>query len=377
VFGKSYQILRLAGFSVRVHPSWFIILVLITWSLATGWFPMIVPGLDLTTRVLLGVAGALGLFASILLHELSHAIVARRSGVPTKSITLFLFGGVAEMEQEPQSPQTEFAVAIAGPAATAVIIGLLWLGALFLAGEAQTLSRAVVDYLIVVNIVLLAFNIIPAFPLDGGRVLRSILWRVKGDLRWATRVSARLGGGFGAALIVLGIFGAIGGNLIPGMWMALIGLFLRGAAGMSYEQLLLTRMLQGEPVSRFARSEVVSAPPDITLDRFVQDYLYKHHFNAFPVVENGRLLGTIEAKDIRAIPPGERAGTHVRDLIKPASEETTIQGEQDAVEALAKMRKNSLARLMVVSPAGQLEGVLSLSDLLELFHLKLELEGAG
>lgn len=378
MFGRSYEIMRLAGLPVRIHASWFIILLLVVWSLATGWFPLILPDTSPGTLWLLGTIGALGLFVSILLHEMSHAIVARRSGVPVRAITLFLFGGVAEMEGEPQSSKVELFVAIAGPVATVVIIGVLALVRLVgMGGGEPTALVATVDYLLLINGVLLGFNLVPAFPLDGGRVLRSLLWRWRDDLRWATRISARIGEFFGAALIVLGIFGVISGNLISGMWFALIGLFLRGAAGMSYQQLLLTRMLEGEPVSRFARTDVVVVPPELTLARFVEDYVYRHRHSAFPVVEEGRLVGVVESKEIRQIEPEKRETMRVRDILTPVSDEMTIRARQDSVEALARMRKNGLSRLMVVSPSGELEGLLSLSDLLGLFQLKLELEEGG
>jgi len=372
---NAFQILRVAGLPIRVHASWFVILVLVTWSLATGWYPTMLPDAGQLRWWLLGAVGALGLFTSILLHEMAHAFVGRRLGVRTRAITLFLFGGVAELEDEPHRPSVELWVALAGPLATVAIIGILsvarwaWTGA-----SGGALFAAVIDQLFLVNVSLLVFNLVPAFPLDGGRVLRAILWRRRSDLRWATRVASGLGSGFGSVLILLGLVVALTGSLLSGMWLALIGLFLRGAARASYRQLLLKRMLEGEPVRRFARADVVSVPPDLPLDQFVNEYVYRYRHSAFPVVDGRRLVGTVDTKDIRSISPEGRGTARVSDLLIPASDATTIHPEQDALEALARMQKHGLRRLAVVSSSGELEGLLSLSDLLGLFQLKVELE---
>lgn len=372
---SSFQILRVAGLPVRVHVSWFVILILATWSLATGWYPEVLPDAGPRTWWILGVTGALGLFTSILLHEMAHAIVGQRLGVRTRAITLFLFGGVAELEKEPDSPSTELRVALAGPLATVAIVGLLTVAR-------WTLPRiggppevgAVIAQLTYVNVSLLVFNLVPAFPLDGGRALRSILWRWKSDLRWATRVATRLGGYFGALLILLGVALGLSANVLSGLWLALIGLFIRGAAGASYQQLLLRRMLEGEPVRRFATAQVVTVPPDLTLDHFADDYVYRYRHSAFPVVEGERLLGFADTKGFRSIPREKRGSAKVSDLLTPASASNSVGPDQDSLEAFAKMRKNGLRRLLVVSPSGRLEGVLSLSDLAQLFELKLELD---
>jgi Zn-dependent protease/CBS domain-containing protein len=379
VADSSFQIVRVAGLPIRVHISWFVILILATWSLATGWYPAMLPEASEATWWILGATGALGLFTSILLHEMAHAIVGRRLGVRTRAITLFLFGGVAELETEPESPSKELRVALAGPLATVVIIGLLTVARWSLAeagsGDASNVA-AVILQLLFVNISLLVFNLVPAFPLDGGRVLRSVLWRWKDDLRWATRVASNLGGYFGATLILLGLVLGLTSNLVSGMWLALIGLFLRGAAGGSYQQLLLRQMLEGEPVRRFTTTRVVSVPPDMPLDRFIEEYVFRYRHSAFPVVDGDRVLGMADTKSIRSIPRETRETVDVRDVLTPASPSNSVGPNQDSLEAFAKMQKNGLRRLLVVSPSGRLEGLLSLSDLMELFRLKLELDDA-
>jgi len=222
----------------------------------------------------MGVAGVVGLFASIVLHELSHSLVARRYGVPMKGITLFIFGGVAEMEREPPNPKAEFLMAIAGPIAS-LLIAIACLGSYRLA---QALGwpveiQGVAGYLAWLNGTLVVFNLVPAFPLDGGRVLRSALWRWKENLQWATRITSQIGSGFGLALILLGVLALIGGNVIGGMWWILIGLFLRGAAGMSYRQLQIRQALEGERVSRFMNTEPVTVLAATTVKNLVEDYI--------------------------------------------------------------------------------------------------------
>lgn len=234
MFTSRFKLFNLLGFPIYVDLSWFVIVILITWSLAKRLFPNFYSELSNQQYWMMGLAGALGLFVSIIAHELGHAVVARRFDVPIKGITLFIFGGVAEMEREPPSAKAEFFVAIGGPIVSVVLaIGFYLLGVL---GDPVFVApvAGVLWYLGLVNGLVVGFNLIPAFPLDGGRILRGVLWHVKGNLRWATRITSNLGSTFGLFLIVLGILGLITGNFIGGFWQVLLGIFLRGAAQMSY-----------------------------------------------------------------------------------------------------------------------------------------------
>ncbi|MGD2114581.1 MAG: site-2 protease family protein [Acidobacteriota bacterium] len=372
MFGKTFDLFSVFGFKIRLDVSWFVVAVLITWSLASAAFPQMAPDLSATTYWLMGVLGALGLFASVVAHELSHASVARRYGIDMRGITLFIFGGVAEMSDEPPSPKAEFWVAIAGPIAS-LVLGLLFLvaGGLPMPAAAGT----VVGYLGVINIVLAVFNMIPAFPLDGGRILRSVLWQWKDSLRQATRITSAIGSGFGFLLIGFGILRLVAwGDFVGGMWMALIGLFVRNAAQMSYQQLLLRRVLEGEPVSRFMEVEPVVAPPWISVEELVEDYVYRHHFKMFPVVSNGRLEGCVTTRQIKELPRDEWANTPVRQLARECSEDNSIAPDADAMKALSAMSRNRASRLLVVE-GDELRGVLALKDLLDFFAMKIELEG--
>jgi Zn-dependent protease len=325
----------------------------------------------------MGALGALGLFASVLLHELSHALVARRRGARIRGITLFIFGGVAEMEDEPPSPSAEFAVAIVGPL-TSVVIGGVCLGLAWLSGQLNlgAPTAGVLGYLGWINLVLAAFNLVPAFPLDGGRVLRAALWRWKNSLRRATRITAGIGSGFGLALIVLGVLTLIAGNLIGGLWWILIGLFLRSAAQMSYRQVLIRRVLEGEPVSRFMTPDPRTVPPAASVRELVEDYVYRYHHKMFPVAENGALLGCVSTRQIQEIPRSEWEQRRVGEVARPCGRDNVVRPGDDALQALEKMQRHRVSRLLVVAD-GHLAGIVALKDLLRFIALKLELEPEG
>jgi Zn-dependent protease len=376
MFGKSFDLFTIFGFKIRLDLSWFVVAVLITWSLAKGAFPRLSPGLSDATYWTMGVAGALLLFGSVVAHELSHALVARRFGVEMKGITLFIFGGVAEMTDEPPSPKAEFWVAVAGPIASLVVAGAFYL--VMGATEMAVAVRGVVGYLAGINVILAVFNLIPAFPLDGGRILRSVLWQWKGSLRWATRITSRIGSGFGLVLIGLGILQLVVGGadaLVSAMWMALIGLFLRGAAQMSYQQLLLRRVLEGEPVRRFMHPDPVTVPRHLSVEELVTDYVYRHHYKLYPVVDQGHLVGCVTTRQVKELPREEWNRTSVGALAGECSAENSISPDADAMEALSRMSRGQASRLMVVD-AGRLVGIITLKDLLEFFSLKIELEAA-
>jgi CBS domain-containing protein len=290
-----------------------------------------------------------------------------------RGITLFIFGGVAEMSNEPPGPKEEFLMAVAGPVASVVTAGVAY-GAL-LAGRGlgwpETVT-AVLGYLAVINLALVAFNVMPAFPLDGGRMLRAALWRWKGNLRWATRISSTIGGGFGAVLIGLGLLSLLVGNIVGGIWWILIGFFVRQAAQGSYRQLLMRRSLEGEPVRRFMKTDPVTVRRDLSIREVVEDYVYRHHYKMLPVVAHGELVGCVTTRRIKETPRDEWERQSVGSIVEPCSEENSISPDADAMEALSRMHRSRASRLMVVED-GTLVGVLSLKDLLEFFSLKMEL----
>ncbi len=376
MFGPRVRIFKLLGFEVRVDASWLFIALLITWSLAVGYFPNQYRGLSTGAYWLMGVLSALGLFCSIVLHEFSHSVVARRYGLPMKGITLFIFGGVAEMGDEPGNPKTEFLMAIAGPIAS-VVIGFVAYLIYRAGGESWPVAAVgVLAYLAWINWALAGFNLIPAFPLDGGRVLRSALWYWKGNLGWATRIASSIGSGFGVLLMVLAVWQLLVGSFISAIWYFLLGVFVRGAAEASYRQLMLRQALKGEPVRRFMRTDPVTVPPDLSIEHLVEDYVYRKHYKMFPVVPPGSetLEGCVTTSGVKTVPREEWDRHSVREVLQPCSAENTISPDADAVEALAQISRSGVSRLMVVD-RNHLVGVISLKDLLSFLASKLDLEG--
>ena len=376
MFGRRIELFRLFGFAIRADPSWFLIVALISWSLAANVFPPIYPDLEPAVYWAMGVGTALGLFASVVLHELAHALVARRYQLTIRGITLFIFGGVAEMESEPPSAEAEFMVAVAGPAASVLVaVGCLGLGGLGTVAGWPLALNGILVYLGWLNLVLVGFNLVPAFPLDGGRVLRSALWKLKSDLRWATRITSQIGSGFGLALMLFGILRMVAfRDLIGGLWMLLIGLFLRNAAQIAYRQLMVRRTLEGEPVRRFMQTEPVVVPRALSVAELVESYVYRHHYKLFPVVDDGRLLGCVHTRAVKELPREEWSRQSVSAIMERCSPDNTIGPDTDAVQALSRMSATGQSRLMVVEE-GRLLGIIALKDLLKFLALKVELEG--
>ena len=376
MFGKRVTLFRLLGFEVGLDWSWLIIALLVVWSLARGVFPAYFLNFPPATYWWMGVAGAIGLFLSIVLHEFGHSVVARAFGIQMRGITLFVFGGVAEMGTEPPTPKSEFFMAIAGPI-TSVVLGGMFYG-LFLLGQATewpVTVLGVLGYLAWINLVLAAFNLIPAFPLDGGRVLRSILWGLGRNFRRATRIASAIGTGFAFLLMFAGVVSIIFGSFVGGIWWFVLGIFLQSASRTSYEQVLLREALQGEPVQRFMTPNPVTVPPTTSVKDLVDNYIYKYQFKSFPVATDGQLVGCVNLEQIKQFPPAEWDRHTVQELTRPCSPENTVTPEEDAVKALAKMNQGHATRLMVVDH-GHLVGIVALRDLLRFLSLKLELEPA-
>jgi Zn-dependent protease/CBS domain-containing protein len=375
MFGKSLTLVKLFGFEVKINASWLLLGLLIVWSLARGLFPSLHPGLSLTDYWLMGVAGAIGLLVSIVFHELWHSLIARRFGLPMKGITLFIFGGVAEMSDEPPSAKAEFLMAVAGPLSS-IVLGGAFLGIGFLGhgGHWPVPVVMVTDYLGFLNLILAAFNLIPAFPLDGGRVLRSILWGWKSDINWATRVASGVGTGFAYVLMGLGGLEFLMGSFIGGVWMFLIGLFLRGASQMSYRQLLVRNALQGEKVRDFMKADPVTVPPGISVQELVDHYVLRHHFKMYPVVEDGRLVGCVTLSQIKDVPRAEWGTRRVSDMNIACGPDRTVSPDDEAMKALSLMSRLNASRLMVIE-GGELRGVITLKDMMGLLALKADLKG--
>jgi len=376
MFGRGVTLFKMLGFEIRVDASWLIIATLIVWSLAVGVFPYQVPGLPIGTYWWMGIFGALGLFASIVVHELFHSIVARRHGLTMKGITLFVFGGVAELEDEPPNPKAEFLMAIAGPIASVLIGFIFYVFALLGQSSWPVEVLAVVGYLSSINWILAAFNLIPAFPLDGGRVLRAALWQKSGNLVRATKTASFVGSVFGALLMAGGIVQLLQGNFVGAVWYFLLGMFLRMLSMTSYQRVLVQSALQGEPVRRFMNTNVVTVKPDITVQDFVDNYIYKYHRKMFPVTTDSRqLVGCVSTEQIKRLPRSEWSQHTLREVAQSCSPHNTVTPDTDGAKVLSIMRRTDNSPLLVVEN-GQLLGFVSPQDLMQFLTIKLELEGA-
>lgn len=373
MFGKGIKLFNLLGFEVKIDLSWIVIAVLVTWSLSEGFFPFYYKNLSTQTYWIMGIIGAMGLFLSIVAHEFAHSVVARAYGTPMKGITLFIFGGVAQMGEEPARAKAEFMMAIVGPLSS-IAIAIAFYAAYRAGGFLPESISGILRYLAWINAILAGFNLLPAFPLDGGRVLRSILWAIKKDLNWATRISSHIGSGFGILLILTGVYSVLTGNFIGGMWWAVLGFFLHGAAKMSYQRLGTRKALEGESVRRFMKRQPVTVRPGISLREFVEDYVYQFHYKLFPVVDDrNRLVGCITTKELTGVPREEWDLKNVGEIAERCSPENTIEPDKDATEALSIMNRNGSSRLMVVE-GGRLVGIIALKDMLKFLSLKVQLE---
>ncbi len=367
--GGSIRLGKVLGITVQVHYTWFVALWALSFSLARGVFPEQLPGLPAQTYWVLGVVGALLLFGSVLVHELGHALMARTYRIPTRSITLFLFGGVAHIAREPERPAHEFWVALAGPLTSLGVAGIFWL----LAPQgAPVPATALMGYLAWANLVLVAFNLLPAFPLDGGRVLRAVLWAFYGYER-ATRIVTALGQAAAGAFILLGVVGVFTGHALNGLWLILIGWFLEQAASASYHQAVLRRVLGGIRVSDIMTRDVRVMPAELTLEEAVHDYFLPYKHGGYPVVYGDRLVGILTLHDLRRVPRERWREAQVREAMTPIAQAKVVRPDLSAYEALARMLQDGVGRLLVVDEDGELVGLVTRSDLMHLIRVRTEL----
>jgi Zn-dependent protease/CBS domain-containing protein len=367
----SLRIGRIAGIEISLHISWLIIFVLLTWSLATGWFADLYPGWTPATYWLVSVLASLLLFASVLAHELAHSLVARARGLPVRNITLFIFGGISNIEQEPQNPSTEFQMAFVGPL-TSLVIGALALLLLWaLRGGGSPLS-AILGYLGVTNILLGLFNLIPGFPLDGGRVLRSIVWRISGSARIATRVATTSGQVIAYLLIFVGILLFFTGNLFDGLWFGFIGWFLLNGAQAANTQATLETIFKGVTVEEVMNRNPATVPANISLQKLVDEFLLPHGWRSAFVLRVDQLAGLITLSDIRTIPREQWAQTLVGFAMIPLEKLHAVSPRQNLNEVLPLMVAQNVNQVPVVDD-GRLVGVLSREDIMRFVEIRRSL----
>lgn len=363
MFKNSVKIFSINKFDIKVDPSWLLIAALITWSLSRQYFPQALPGADPSTYLTLAIIAMLGLFASLLLHELAHSVVARHLGVPIKSITLFLFGGVAELEAEPTSARTEFWIAVAGPAMSLCLaVGFWMLGQITMWSGFSQAVVAILTYLALINMVLGLFNLLPAFPLDGGRILRAVLWYKTGDVLSATRSAARSGTFLAYFLMALGVAALFQGLIVSGLWQIMIGGFVLLAARASYAQQLAKVAFKDRTVGSLMTRNPVTVSPDITLSEFVNQVVLLKHVTFAPVTENGILLGYIDSSVLSKIDRENWANTKVGDVFVGLYPEVMTEAGVLVQDLLETISRTGRRKYLVVADHDLL-GVISLSDL--------------
>lgn len=349
------------GFEIRVDYSWFVIVFLILWSLSAGVFPMRLPGMSDGTYIAMGVAGTLLFFASLLAHELSHSVVARRRGVEVEGITLFVFGGMARTKGEARNPTDELAIAGVGPLCSFVLALAFGVGAW--AGTALGVPApvpVVAGYLAFLNFILAAFNLLPGFPLDGGRLFRALVWKSTGDLTLATEWASRGGKALGYGLMALGAVQTFAGAAIGGLWLVFIGWFLRTAAVMSWEQHRLSGVLSSILAGRIMTSDPSVVRPELTMQAFVEDRLLREPHQGFPVVDGTGVLGLVTLDHARALPRDAWSATPVAAVMTPARG-VSVAPSATLAEVLEAMGSSGSNRVLVVDEGG-LVGVISASD---------------
>jgi Zn-dependent protease len=353
----------LFGFEVRLDFSWFVVFLLVFWTFAEAVFPDRNRGLSSTEYLLMAWFGALVFFGSVLLHELAHSAVARARGIKVEGITLFVFGGMARLRSEASTPKDEFLITVVGPLASA-FIGLVLL-VFARVGASLGLAESVVgvaDYLALLNFVLAVFNLIPGFPLDGGRLLRSLVWHVTKDLRKATRWASLTGRGFGLAMVGIGVINLFGGFILAGMWLIFIGWFLSQAAEASYRQLIMRRILEGVMVSEAMTRNPETVDVSLTLRDLVDEYFLQRRYAAFPVEDSdGRLAGLITLSQVKEIDRDRWPTTDVGSAMTRVCEAVTVGPDDSLAEVLTKLEGAGVGRAMVVQNS-HLEGVISRAD---------------
>ena len=366
---RGFQLFSIGGIRIIIDYSWFIVFFLVVWSLSAGYFPYRYSGESVTHYWIAGTFTALAFFLSILGHELSHSFMAIRSGIKIPSITLFLFGGVSQLSQEPHDPKTELKVAVVGPLSSFIFGLIAWLLSRQLVEASSPLLPAVFTYLAYINFAVGVFNLVPGFPLDGGRVFRAIWWWKTGSLNRATRVAADMGKGFAVLLMFLGALQIFAGSLLGGVWLIFIGMFLRGVAEQSYQELVVKQSLQGVQVGEVMIRDPVTVPPDLSLKRLVSEYFMKHGYRGFPVVEGEKALGVVSVNNLGGISEEQLSQKTVADVLRPLDGDMVIAPEATLIEALRKMGPAQVGRLLVLD-GDRMVGMITKTGLVRFLEMR-------
>jgi Zn-dependent protease/predicted transcriptional regulator len=364
---------EVAGITIGFDYSWFIIFALVLWALGGGYFPNYYPGYGTKTYWIAGIFATLLFFGSLVVHELAHSLVAIRSGIEIKEITLFIFGGISRITEEPKDPVTELKIAVVGPLASFALALFFWLLMSLFARFHLILVTGIFYYLAWINLALGIFNLIPGFPLDGGRLFRALFWWKTGRLFRATRIAADIGKGFAIALMILGAVQIFRGDLIGGVWFIFIGMFLRGMSQRGYEEVVMRKSLENVPVREVMTRKVVTVPPNLSLYDLFYHYFLQYPYRGFPVKDDGRILGMISLNKVKDIPPGEYPVLSVKDFVTRINNDMVISPEGTLDAAMKQMTQTDQDRLLVVQQ-GELVGLITLKSLLRFVEIKQILE---
>ncbi|MDP2471679.1 MAG: site-2 protease family protein [Candidatus Palauibacterales bacterium] len=354
---------RLLGFRIRIDYSWFFVLILVTWTFASWQFPEDLPGRSRFVYLAMGLSGALLLFVSVLLHELAHSVVARSRGILVEGITLFIFGGVAEMKKEPERALDEFVLTIVGPLSSLALSGAFVILARLFDAAGQAPAAVVAGTLAMLNLVLAVFNMVPAFPLDGGRVLRAVLWKLTGDPYRATRWATWVGRAFGWLLIMFGVYEFALGAQFAGVWSMFLGWFLAGAATSAARQNELKRALQGLTAGDLVSGPTVFVPEDLSAEDLVERFFLRHPATAFPVIRGRSLVGLVTVSDVSGLSLDARMSTRLAEIMRPIEQVPAIDSDRPLVEVVLAVQTGKHDRLMVVRD-GEILGALTADDIL-------------
>ncbi len=373
---EGWRLGSLFGINIEINFTWLIIFGLILWTVSAGILPGAAPDASPTELWVIGAITTLLFFASLLLHEVAHSVMANSLGTEVSRITLFVFGGVSQMKNEPDDPMSEFKIAIVGPL-TSIVLGGIFLGLYVVMQQLEVprLYWSAMLWVGQINIALAIFNMIPGFPLDGGRVLRSILWNTWNSLERATRIASSIGRGFGYAMIGLGFIAMLAGAL-GGLWFVALGWLLSSAAASSYQQLQMRRTLGDVYVHDLMSSPVETIPQDLTLNEAAEEHFMRVHFTAFGVEQNDSIVGLVRMQDLQQVPRDQWDRVTVGEVMQQAdSEERTINSDEEAVEAMMEMARNDTGRLLVTDHSGEVIGIISHSDLQRLIRVRGGLNG--
>ncbi len=371
---RSFQVARIRGIAIEIHPSWLLILGLVTWTLADSLFPDQYPGWNTATYWVIGLIAALLLFATVLVHELAHSFVATRRGLPVPRITLFIFGGVSQMARQPRTAGEEFAIAAAGPA-TSVVIGMVMLAAALGLHGVNEQAEAIASYLAVVNGLLAFFNLLPGFPLDGGRVLRSLAWRRTKSFRRATQVAAGVGETFGYALMAGGVVLMLSGLAIDGLWFLFIGWFLLSAAKGESQNLQLEGILARLKARDVMREDFATVTPGHSVQEVVDDYMIGRGERAVVVADDRGVLGIITVSDVGRVPRTTWPNAPVQGVMTPREKIITVAADAVARDVLLLVGERGLNQIPVLD-GGRMIGLVTRRELLDRIQLAEKLAPA-